>query len=332
MTTRKTAGAASAPATSKKPTEKKPSVKRAPRKKSTPAKTEEKIVQDNTPAETKEEINATGTAPAPGDVKTQTEVTTEEVISEMPKSIGICVVIPYVDKLAAGEELLFAIRAWQKHLPELGVIVVVGDSLPWFGKDIVHIPHKRASINPQIDVAAKLATVIASDKVDDTFVWTNDDIIPVSRVYPEDLLVRKAMGPLREKGTAGTDYRENSIRTIAALANRGITKGYDFAAHMPVVFEKEKLAETLAEFACQKEGKLISTLYFNTHYKEDRPILIKDDATGSVMAAVRSSNPQPTILARVFKERKFINFTNKGWPNVKPYLEKLFPEKSPLEK
>lgn len=328
MTTKKTAGAASASASSKKPAAKKPAAKKTPQK-STPAKAEEETIQDQAPETIAEETTATGTA---AEAVIQDEQDPGSENSQIPKRDGIMIVIPYVDKLAAGEELLYAVRAWQKNLPELASIVIVGDSCPWFGKDIIHIPHKRVSTNPQIDVAAKLATVIASDLVDEVFVWTNDDIIPVSRVYPEDLLVRKAMGPIREKGAAGGEYRENSIRTNQALAKIGITKGFDFAAHVPVVFEKEKLARTLADFACQKQGMLVSTLYFNTHYREDRPILLKDDATGSIMAAVRSSNPNPAILARVFKERKFINFTDKGWPNVKPHLEKLFPEKSPLEK
>lgn len=328
MTTKKTAGAASAPASSKKPAAKKPAAKK-------PAAVAPTVEAPKEPVQTiPTETNPVKETQAPPTVEQTSDPGpgTESVAPAMPTPKGICLVIPYVDKLAAGEELLYAIRAWQKNLPELGSIVIVGDSCPWFGKDIIHIPHKRVSTNPQIDVAAKLATVIASDLVDEVFVWSNDDIVPLSRVYPEDLLVRKAMGPVREKGAAGGEYRENSIRTNQALAKIGITKGFDFAAHVPVVFEKEKLAKTLAEFSCQKQGMLISTLYFNTHYREDRPILLKDDATGSIMAAVRSSNPNPTILARVMKERKFINFTDKGWPHVKAHLQKLFPEKSPLEK
>lgn len=248
-----------------------------------------------------------------------------------PATLGICVVIPYVSKLAQGEELKHAIRAWEKHLPDLGSIIIVGDSEDWFGKDIVHIPHKRMSLNPQLDVADKLATVIASSLVDQAFVWSNDDIYPISRVYPEDLMVRKAMGPLKLRGAEGSAYRENSANTMKALKNTGIS-GYDYATHLPVIFEKDKLAETLSRFECQKIGHLISTLYFNMHYPDDRPIILSVAATGSILAIVRSENPVPQIMDAVFKERKFINHNERGYKPCLPYLKKLLPQKSRFER
>lgn len=246
--------------------------------------------------------------------------------------LGIDVVIPYVDKLAVGEELLYAVRAWQKHFKDLGRIIIVGDAAPWFGKDIIHIPHKRTNTNPQIDVADKLATVIASELVNEIFIWSNDDIYPVAPVYQEDILVRKSMGILAHKESTVGDYRENSLRTIEVLSKRKIGRIYDYATHLPVIYEKAKLAETLATFKCQKEGFLISSLYFNTHFPDERPIITRNDDRGSIVASVWSSSPNPEILKRVFEERKFINHNDKGWPHVLPYLKNLFPEKSRWEK
>ncbi|WP_288370340.1 hypothetical protein [uncultured Algoriphagus sp.] len=319
MTTKKTAGAVSASATSKKPAAKKPATRR-----STAPKKEETQVEE----ETKEAVK---TEEAPQE-ESQQKDESADTVAEVPRHLGIDVVIPYVAKLAKGDELLYAVRAWQKNFKELGRIIIVGDHASWFGGDIIHIAHKRVNTNPQIDVADKLATVIASELVNDAFVWSNDDIYPVAPVYPEDILVRKAMGTLTEKGAAGGVYRENSIRTVQALAKRKLARIYDYATHMPVAFEKDKLAETLTEYKCQKEGFLISSLYFNTHFPDERPIITRNDDRGSIVASVWSSSPNPTILKRVFEERKFINHNDKGWPHVLPYLKNLFPEKSRWEK
>ncbi|WP_100628700.1 hypothetical protein [Algoriphagus formosus] len=318
MTVKKTA-----PAKSGASTRKAPAKRTAAKKAQAPKKEELEVAEEPTeavkPAESVED-------PSPE------AISDNDVVSGMPQDLGIHVVIPYVAKLAKGDELLYAVRAWQQNFKELGRIIIVGDAAPWFGKDIIHIPHARTNTNPQIDVADKLATVIASDLVDEIFVWSNDDIYPVAQVHPEDLLVRKAMGPLKEKGSAGGVYRDNSVRTLKALAKLKLAKAFDYAAHVPVVFEKTKLAETLATFKCQKEGHLISSLYFNTHFPDERPIITRNDDKGSIVASVWSSSPNPAILQRVFEERKFINHNDKGWPHVLPYLKKLFPEKSRWEK
>ncbi|WP_439473821.1 hypothetical protein [Algoriphagus formosus] len=319
MTVKKTAPAKSGATTRKSPA-KKPAAK-----KSTAPKLEESPVEEKL-----SEAVITEEAPQEEDIPKGASI--DAVVMEDPGHLGIDVVIPYVAKLAKGDELLYAVRAWQKYFKELRRIIIVGDAAPWFGKDIIHIAHKRVNTNPQIDVADKLATVIASELVNDAFVWSNDDIYPVAPVYPEDILVRKAMGTLSEKGAAGGVYRDNSIRTVQALTKLKLARIYDYATHMPVAFEKSKLAETLAEYKCQKEGFLISSLYFNTHFPDERPIITRNDDRGSIVASVWSSSPNPSILKRVFEERKFINNNDKGWPHVLPYLKNLFPEKSRWEK
>lgn len=256
-----------------------------------------------------------------------------ETIDKDPGPTGICIVIPFLSKAAKGNELLYAVRSWEKHLKGLGRIVIIGDSLPWFGKDIVHIPHKPVSNNPQIDTADKMATAIASDLVPEVFVWSNDDIYPVSDLLEADLEVLKAVkGNLAERGEPGSDYRANAARTRKALQSLGMSHPHDYDCHAPVVFEKKKLAQTLAKFACQKDGHLVSSLYFNTHFPNVRPVIVDNGANGSIIASVWSANPNREILERVFRERKFINHNDRGWPHVKPFLEKLFPEKSRFEK
>lgn len=266
-------------------------------------------------------------------VETKEESSAPPSMEETPSQSGVCIVIPFLSKAAKGNELLYAVRSWEKHFKGLGKVVVIGDSLPWFGKDIIHIPHKPVSTNPQIDTADKMATAIASDLVPEVFVWSNDDIYPVSDLIEADLEFFKAVkGNLTQRGEPGSEYRANATRTRKALQSLGVANPFDYDCHAPVVFEKAKLAETLAKFACQKEGHLVSSLYFNTHYPGVKPVLVDNGANGSIIASVWSANPNQEILERVFRERKFINNNDRGWPHVKPFLEKLFPEKSRFEK
>ena len=241
------------------------------------------------------------------------------------------VVIPYKAAAAKGNELQYAVRAWEKHLPNCRV-VVIGDSLPWFGKGIIHIEHKSESDNPQVDVAHKMMAAIASDEVPECFIWSNDDIYPVSNLLYEDLLILKANGRLVRRGTPGGVYSKNTDRTIAALKKVGISDPWDFATHTPVVMWKNELAEVIQQFNCDKEGHLVYTLYANTLYQGYNPIKVDNGARGSIVASVYRADPDKEVLKKAFEERKFINNNDAGWPAVKPYLSKLFGEKSRFEK
>lgn len=244
----------------------------------------------------------------------------------------LVVLIPYRANKAAGKELLLAIRAWEKNLSGLDSIIVVGDMLPELSDRVIHLPHRAESDNPQIDVAHKLAAAIASGLVPDRFILSNDDIFPIAPIGIEDILTKKITGPLREKGKEQTVYRLNSINTLKALAMVGISNPKDYATHLPVVFEKEKLAQVLAKFECMKVGQMISTLYFNVHYPDARPIVVKNDITGSIMISVWKPNPNAEALRKVMHDRQFVNVNDLGWPYVEPYLIRFFPKKSVFEK
>lgn len=261
-----------------------------------------------------------------GSDKSEVPVTLSEAKS---LNHGTTVVIPFKANAAKGNELIFAVRAWERNLPAVR-IVVIGDSLPWFSDKIIHIPHTPVSNNPQIDVVHKMMAAIASDLVPESFIWSNDDIYTLCPVELADIMVLKSHGRLGGKGKG--IYYENSLRTVAALKKEGINDPYDFATHTPVLMVKEYLAEVISKFKCAEEGHLVYTLYANYWFKGHRPIITYSDGRGSIVAAVYRANPDPKILQEVFENRKWINNNDNGWPAVKEYLRKLFPEKSGFEK
>lgn len=254
-------------------------------------------------------------------------------------SRGISIVIPYKGSVAKADELIYAIRAWQKFFPD-AQIVIIGD-LPKtlsIGTGLVHIEHTPTSHNPQIDVAQKLLLACESELVSDAFILTNDDIYPVCPMTLTDIDLHVSKGKLGIKGASGGVYRKNAANTLTALKAEGVKAPDDYATHTPVVMWKKELKEVILKFKANEVGHLLTTLYFNTVWSGHRPVIIDDgnnvDHPGSrsyVACAYKSTIPQ-AVLKQAFATRKFINVNDRGWSVVEPFLKKLFPSKSKFEK
>jgi len=255
----------------------------------------------------------------------------EEISADKSNSDAICIVIPYLAAKANGNELLYAVRSWEKSIHGVR-IVIVGDLPPWAGKELGHIPHTPKSSNPQVDVAHKMMAAIASDLVPNVFVWSNDDIYTLCPVELADIITLKSHGPLASKGKANGLYHENSKRTLDALRKHGITSPDDFATHTPVMVEKGGLAKIIELFGCDKEGHLVYTLYANMWFRHLRPTIIYNDGRGSIIASVYRSNPDLEILDKALATRKWVNNNDSGWKSLAPKLAALFPDKCRFEK
>jgi hypothetical protein len=276
-------------------------------------------VISNVPVNAKKEI---------GDNKHQVENNLQDTGS---KSKPICIVIPYLAAKAKGDELIYAVRAWDAFIPDVQ-IVIVGDKPPWSGKDLKHIPHKSESKNPQVDVAHKMMAAIASDLVPDVFIWSNDDIFTLCPVELADIVTLKSHGLLANRGRANGVYQENAKRTLEALKKQGVTEPFDYATHTPVMMEKSSLAKVIELFGCDKEGYLVYTLYANMWFKGHRPIITKNDGRGSIIVSVYRPNPDFMILDKALKTCKWVNNNDAGWTALEPKVRTLFPDKSRFEK
>jgi len=242
------------------------------------------------------------------------------------------VVIPFVQKPAVGNELQYAVRAWEKNYPSCQIIIV-GDYPKWGNKsELLHIPVTQESNNPQIDVANKLMAAIASELVPEEFIWSNDDIYPTTPILASDVRLQTAHGEL-VLDKRNTVYAKNKKRTIARLLDSGFGLN-NYATHSPVVFEKEKLAEILETFNCLEEGHLISSLYFNVLYPNHIPVFV-DNSGREKYGNYTAASVRSTSLAMIEKSAsriKFLNNTDAGWLSVLPFLKKVFKSKSIFEK
>lgn len=229
----------------------------------------------------------------------------------------LSIVIPYVKKLAQGEELKYALRGWDRHFKEDFNIVIIGDREPWMS-DLVHvIETERMSENPPIDIAHKMLRAIESELVSEKFVWTNDDQYLVSPVMMADLETLKCTGRLEKKNLAGSLYLDNKARTLKLLKGiKGKDPIWDFSIHFPFVFIKSRLKEVIEECNLTKEAMLIATLYYNLVYPFHVPYNLESQSAlehDNLKAGVYRPNADLSRLRRLIPGKKVIGNSERGY-------------------
>lgn len=291
-----------------------------------PVNTEEIVNADaveNTLDETSAtESNETG-AVFQSDLSVTGKLTFEESV--------IAVVFPYISTEAQGKELLYAIRSFQQNFKQAHSVVVIGEREDWFDDEkITFIELAQVSDNPQINTMEALKTAIASDKVTESFVWTNDDIYLVAPVDMSHIALPKVLGPLNPEKYDNL-YRSNMENTIEFLRSHDLPS-LNYGAHMPVLYDKEKLVSLLEEYPEISLGDyLFSSIYFN-RYNQTRPFFL-NWKTDPFLLPVISKAPDPVIFESLLETKCFLNNTPTGYSAfLESKLEELFPEKSVYEK
>jgi len=257
---------------------------------------------------------------------------------------GVTVLIPYLKDEAAGEELKYALRTWEKHFTEEFNVVVIGDKEDWFSPEITHIPHEPHLIkevcncpspslirNPQADVTHKIFTAIASGIISDDFILSNDDIYLLGKTFLEDIKTLKAFGTLDKSGEEGGLYNQNAKRTAKALLANNLPT-HRYGTHTPMLLNAEKLAQVIEKYGALDNAFLLTSLYFNETHPDARPIQVDGTKTDPILASVYRSNVEDHLLKSIFAQRKFMNCNSKGWISVKAHLAIAFPEPSRFEK
>lgn len=272
-------------------------------------------------------------AAEPADVEKQRLDTEKNVFEQGPvhqlHGPVSTVVIPYLKSKAIGEELKYSVRAWRKNLPDCK-IVVIGDAEDWFSDELTFIPAPVVSENPQVDVAAKMFVAIASSEVSEEFIWSNDDIVPICRVHLSDISLLKSNGLLSDNKQVATLYNENRSKTIDVLKTHR-NACFDYSTHTPFLFTKRDLVSVFEKYQVGDQGYLISSLYYNTVFNDYRPIKITGGMDCNFTAYIYRPDVPKTSLEKVFAERKYINYNDKGYPLAIARLAELFPDKCDLE-
>lgn len=260
----------------------------------------------------------------------------QEVTSDTNLEPTLSVVIPYVKKLAQGDELKYALRGWDRHFKENFNLVIIGDREPWMSDQVHVIEAKRMSENPPIDIANKMLLAIESELVSKKFVWTNDDQYLVSPVMMADLETLKCTGRLEKKALSGSLYLENKARTFRILKEvKGKDPIWDYSTHFPFVFKKEDLASLINEFELTKQAMLIATLYYNMVYPFFIPYNLETQNAlehDNLKAGVYRPNADLKRLRRLIPWKKVIGNSERGYSKeFMLIVQEMLPWKSRFE-
>lgn len=269
----------------------------------------------------------------------------EDSDSQSETKQPITILIPYLKSEAAGEELRYALRAWEQNFKQPHRIVVIGDSEPWFSPEIIHIPHTPHLVkedcncpapsmvrNPQADVTHKIFTAIAAGEITGDFILTNDDIYLLGATQLSDIESLKAFGSLVcPENTNLSLYHRNSNRTAKILESENLPT-HRYGTHTPMVLNAEKLIEVIEKYKALDNGYLLTSLYFNEVYPDARPIQVTGGANDPILASAYRHDISAEVLKDVFRSRKFINCNSKGWKAIEPFLKNLYQSPSRFEK
>jgi hypothetical protein len=238
----------------------------------------------------------------------------------------VTVVIPYVKKLALGNELKLAIASWLTFFRTPCNIVVIGDEEEYLKdeEDITVIAHVRTSDNPQVDLMEKLKLAIAAPEVTGRFIFAADDIYLASPVMLADIETLKTTGTVNEKSFTGVKA-ENYKRTANLLKISSYRK---FETNLPVVFEKEKWVELFEKYSELSEGGYFFTSVYFKHFFPDFVPIVLDWNKDVYLLPVHSSRPDDRVFRMFMRQKKFLTTAQNGFsPWLQNYLSCLYGRK-----
>lgn len=271
-----------------------------------------------------------------------TPVGTDEAPAET--SHPYTLIIPYYKAGAASTELKLALRTWEKHFPNIRV-VVVGDSEDWFSDQITHIPHTGHQIvkscngcaapqteqHPQADSTHKLLTALALADIDGPIILSNDDIFLLRDITIDDIAQGKYFNDLREVDAAKqTRFNRAQIETadLLEISHRPTIR---YGTHTPVLLDPHKVLEIIEKYDATERGLLFTSLYFNNYPPEGEPVKITGGQSDTILASIYRADVPASVLEEVRHNRTFMNCNDAGWPSVRELLRNDYRAKSRFE-
>ncbi len=157
-----------------------------------------------------------------------------------------------------GRELRYSLRSLENIKNWNGEVFVVGDREPWMNNLTViaadKYPHRFS------DVRAKYLAITRSPLIPNDFILMNDDFFVTERAEVKPLHQGELSG-----GTSS--WQQCKERTKVYLQSQGIAKPLDYDIHVPMIMNKDKLAEALKanEGATEHTYLANRSIYGNLH-------------------------------------------------------------------
>jgi hypothetical protein len=167
-------------------------------------------------------------------------------------------------------ELWYSLRLAQKHIKDSGDLFLCGDIPDWYLGNAIPSPRvsdedavKRigsTTYKKWLDSIIKLQAIIDDPRVSERFLWMYDDTFVVRQTTIQSLAVPRYKGSLTDGGNSS--WRRVRKKTASVLSGAGMPIR-DYSTHYPIVYEKQKLQQTIDRFRPDKIPTVIESLYHN---------------------------------------------------------------------
>lgn len=222
----------------------------------------------------------------------------------------------YTCRSGDNEELRYSIRSVLKNAKFVNKIWVVGDKPDWYSGNFIKVAPVGNSF---ANVRNNLRKVIDHPDISEDFILMNDDFFIIENVnsvshYYGGLLADRS---LRHQELAGPNYYANMLmKTHRGLTQQGIKNPLNYELHVPMLFNKAKLADTI-----EKPFSIRS--YYGNKY----------NLGGEDINDVKIySHPRFKVSSSSMNNgTPFVSTDDESFSYVRLELEKMFPSKSAYE-
>lgn len=225
------------------------------------------------------------------------------------------IVIPFKHSINNDLELKYALRSIERHIPEAGDVVIIGDEPNWHPRNVAVVPFadRQAVYWRDRNIAAKLLKACSLGWITENFIIFHDDNFLLDTLNPETYYHKG------HNWEAAGDYKKVVDNTLEALGKD--IKNYDI--HAPHMVNKEVFQNAMKHLDWDKHwGYCIKTAY-----------AIYSEIEGTEATDLKIQVPWPTIeLNAMLDGRKFFSTGDSAWkPPVTNLLRQIFPHKSKYE-
>lgn len=234
--------------------------------------------------------------------------------------------VVWICRTGPNEELRYSIRSVAANMPHEN-IVVVGGKPDWYTGKFIEVNTYRTdgkpSTNKYENAKNNLRQIVKSRGISNDFILMNDDFFvlqPIDQMpYFHGGLLSDRIATYR-RYVGWSEYTEVLIRTASLLDGLGIKDPLDYTLHIPMMFNKKKLAKVL-EYPIAS----IRTLYGNIYKVGGRKM-------EDVKVHPKHHQYAPPSFDYENKKTPFLSTADSTFSAVKKnLLGPLFPEPSKYE-
>jgi hypothetical protein len=235
--------------------------------------------------------------------------------------------VVWICRTGPNEELRYSIRSVAANMPHEN-IVVVGGKPDWYTGRFIEVVTRRSdgelSNNKYENAKNNIRQIVESPDISDDFILMNDDFYvlkPIDQLqyYHGGLLSDKIASYRRF--VAWSEYTDVLARTASILEASNINDPLDYTLHVPMMFNKKKLAKILDQPIAS-----IRTLYGNLYRVGGRKM-------SDVKVHPARTQYAPESFDYMNKDSVFLSTADTTFSVVKKnLLGPMFPEPSKYEK